>query len=240
MVNLDKLLESQGLYRTAYHTGQSFVWRMLTLKEYRVFKALTNSGAMTITEAYLKVFERCYVGNHLLINENIPVGMLVSIGELIMYISGDCSNETLKNDIATVRNMYPVNNAEEYMKRIIFTAFSGYVVEDLDGWTRPELLRKFIISESILQMRGNYEPLNTDDIFNSNEEVERVKKKKPKFNTSRIDFDRDNDALRKTQSPMDAEDEMEELQARKSNKKSSALDPSQLRKLDKRGDSRGS
>ena len=124
MVNLDKLLESQGLYRTAYHTGQSFVWRMLTLKEYRVFKALTNSGAMTITEAYLKVFERCYVGNHLLINENIPVGMLVSIGELIMYISGDCSNETLKNDIATVRNMYPVNNAEEYMKRIIIAGFT--------------------------------------------------------------------------------------------------------------------
>jgi len=237
MNNLDKLLDSQGLYRTEYPTGHSFVWRLLTLKEYRVFKALANSGSMTIPETSLKVFERCYVGNHLLINEGIPVGMLISIGELIMYISGDCNNDTLKQDIGIVRQMYPTNSAEEYMKRVIFTAFSGYVVEDVDGWTRPELLRKFVMSESILQMRGNYEPLNTDDIFNSSDEPQQGQHKKPKLDISEIDFERDNEALRKTQSPMEAEDELEEFSSGK--KKPSPLNPNQLRKLDKRKNARG-
>lgn len=239
MVDLDKLLESQGLFRTQFPTGHEFVWRLLTLKEYRVFKALINSGALTVPEASIKVFERCYLGDHLLINQGTPVGMLVSMGELIMYISGDCEKETLSTDINIVRNMYPANSVQEYMKRVIFTAFPSYVVEDSDKWTRPELLRKFIMSESILMMRGNYEPLSTDDIFNS--EDERKQEAKPKFDVSKIDFERDNEALRKTQSAMEAEDELDDLAKRKSGtKKKASLSPEQLRKLDRRQDARGS
>jgi hypothetical protein len=160
MLDIDALVESKGLYKTDFIEYQ-FLWRLLTLKEYRIFAALRDNGALHPMVLYNMVFERCYVGNADFINLDIPAGVPISIGQLIMWISGDAANTTLIEDLEATRNIYVAESVEEHMKRIVLITMPSYTFEDVDSWTRPELYRKFVICETILLNKGSdYQPLD--------------------------------------------------------------------------------
>jgi len=186
MISIDKLLESKELFRTVFPTGNSFTWRLLTLKEYQVFSSLRDSETLSPSVVYEEVFSRCYCGDAELISEEISAGMTTSIGELILYLSGDCESETVKADIEAARANYISGSVREVMKRIVMTAFPSYTLEDIDSWTRPELFRKFTISEELLKERVGYEPFDVRKITTGEE------KEKSGLN---IDFDRENAAI---------------------------------------------
>lgn len=174
-MDLDVLMESSALFRTTFPGSYAFTWRLLTLKEYTKFRALRDSGSMHPFMLHNLVFERCYVGEVGLLHRDMPAGITIAVGECIMWLSGDCELESLVNDIELARMHYPTDGVKEFMKRIVFTAFPAYVEEDADGWTYPELIRKFTISEAILVNRGlDYQPLDTRKITLPGQETEKT------------------------------------------------------------------
>jgi hypothetical protein len=186
-IDLDTIIDSDGLYKTMVPGAPSFVWRVLTLKEYRAFRKLMYSGAYHPYNIYSAVFERCYIGDAAFIDGNLPAGIFISIGEMIMWMSGDCASHTQKNDILAARAHYPSDSVHEVMKRVILLAFPTYTLEDIDSWTRPELLYKFSVAESVLVNRGiGYEPIDVRKIMSADQ----VQEKKNK-----IDFAKENKEL---------------------------------------------
>lgn len=184
MIDIKTLIESDGLYMTTLPTGEQFTWRLLTLKEYRVFRGLREAGFYSPLFLYDAVFDHCYIGKADAINGNLPAGYFSAIGELIMYLSGDNAIDGEREEIETARTMYPVDSVQETMKRIILIAFPAYTPDDVEHWTRPELLRKFTMAEAVLVNKGGYEPIDTKKILTS----EQAKKRK----SSPIDFRREN------------------------------------------------
>lgn len=186
MFDIKTLIESSGnLYRTTIPSGESFVWRLLTLKEYNAFRGLREAKVLSPLELYEAVFNHCFIGDSDAINGDLPAGYFCAMGELIMHLSGDGSFSSERDEIDNARLQYPMNSVQETMKRIILIAFPGYLPENIDNWTRPELLKKFVLAEAVLVNKGDYEPLDTKKIQSA---AEAAKKQK-------IDFARENREL---------------------------------------------
>ena len=167
MLDIDLLVESDGMYMTTLPEGQTFTWRLLTMKEYQVFSTLRNQGVWHEYQLYDKVFDRCYVGDTRAINGNLPAGIFMSIGRLIMYLSGDCSGEE-RDEIDAARMHYNQAGVLEVVKRVILMAFP-YKPDELEVWTRRKLMRIFVEAEAVLQNRGEYQPLDTSKIMTAEE-----------------------------------------------------------------------
>ncbi len=185
MFDIKTLMESKGLYVTQLPSGEKFTWRLLTLKEYSIFRGLKEAGTILPLFLYEEVFSYCYVGNADVINGNLPAGLFVSLGELILHLSGGGDIQNEKDEIETARMAYPADSVIETVKRIVLLAFSAYTPDDIEKWTRPELLRKFTIAEAVLVNRGGYEKLDTRKIMTS-EQMAKKQKSPP------IDFRKEN------------------------------------------------
>ena len=186
MLDIDLLVESEGLYMTTLPTGQSFTWRLLSLKEYKVFSTLRQQGIWHEYQLYSKVFDRCYVGDPRAINGNLPAGVFFSIGQLVMYLSGDCAGEEAE-EINAARSSYSQAGVLEVVRRIVLMAFP-YKPDELELWTRRKLMRIFVEAEAVLQNRGGYEPLDTSKIMTA--EQAQAKANKPV-----VDFRKENREL---------------------------------------------
>lgn len=188
MLSVDQLIESEGLFVTTFPEGISFTWRLLTLKEYKVFATLRSLEVMDRFTLHEKVFQRCYIGEPGALNGRLPVGMTMSIGELILYMSGDSAIKTEVYDIEQARDAYPHSAVSEHMKRICLLAFPSYTPEVIENWTRMKLIKTFTIAERILQAKyPGYELLDTSKIESASEVA--------KSNGAPIDFVRENREL---------------------------------------------
>jgi len=174
-VNIDLLVESDGLFVTTLPDGISFTWRLLTLKEYRVFSSLRDQGLMGILQLHNEVFDRCYVGDARAINGNLPAGTFLSIGELIMYLSGDSVGEE-RAESEAARAAYADTSVTEVMKRIVLMAFSSYTPEVFETWTRAKLLRTFVTAEAVLMNRSEYQPIDTSKNMTPEQAAKTAKK----------------------------------------------------------------
>lgn len=192
-MDIDKIIEADGnIYRTDFPDANiSMSYRLLSLREYKVFKSLRDGGILPPFIVSELVFEKCYLGTASLINKEIPAGITISIGDLVMYLSGDCDSETLVQDINMARQLYPADTVFEYMRSAIITAFPTSTLDELEGLTRTQFLKRFAISENILSKQNSeYERLNLGEIKTADE----VAQQKDHHN---IDFDRENRAIRK-------------------------------------------
>lgn len=157
---IDDIFDKGNLYKTTFDTGTSFVWRLLTLREYGVLKSLRDTGTPNLIVCEM-AFRRCYVGEYEYINKNLPIGQIISVGGLIMYMSGDCPPESLITDLEMIRTNLTSNPLNLYMLSVIFTAFPSYKEEDIYNMSRIDFLKKFALSEEILAKRiPNYERLS--------------------------------------------------------------------------------
>lgn len=165
-MNIDTILETDGnVYQTIIpDQGLSFSYRLLTMKEYKVFRGLRDGGVADPYSIADMVFERCFIGEVGLISVDIPAGITISIGNAIMYLSGDCDDITLKDDIRRVRQLHPRDTVFEHMRAVICTAFN-YKIEEIESWSRPEFFRRFAIAENVLgKQNPEFVPLNLGDI----------------------------------------------------------------------------
>lgn len=187
MIDIKTLMETEGLYATRFPTGEEFTWRLLTLREYKVFCKLREASVMMPIVLYSEVFDYCYLGNSDAISFNVPAGYFPTMGELIMWLSGDCaSNEAEEIEIA--RSKYRGNSVFETMKRTVLLAFP-YTPDEIEDWSRAELCRKFTIAEAVLVQKGKeYVPIDTSQIMSA-DQLAKKKKKGPA-----IDFKKENAA----------------------------------------------
>ena len=200
-MDIDTLVESGGrLYRTTFpELGISFSYRLLTMKEYKVFVKLRDGGVLPPLVLAEEVFNRCYLGTASLISKELPAGVTVSVGQLVMWLSGDCEQDTLKQDIKIARQSNPPDTVLNHMMAVINMAFSAYSLEDMGAWTRPELLEKFTIAENILGLQNpEFQRMQLKDIKTPEEMAEMKAKKK---NKGPVDFNADNRAIQKAMGP---------------------------------------
>lgn len=170
MLNLQEFLDSEDIYTTVFPAGWSFSYRLLTLDEYRKFYALRANQTVHPFFIYRSVFERCFLGDVKLITVDLPAGVTVSLGLLIMWLSGDCNEQTLVADIQSIQTSFNKNDVFEVMKRIIVTAFPTYDVTQLRKLNRNQFLRLFVEAETIMEYKHGekYIPLDLTQITSVN------------------------------------------------------------------------
>ena len=202
-MDIDAVLESgSNLYQTWIpEYDYKFSYRILTLKEYKVFQSLRDNGVLSEEDVANKAFERCYLGEPAFLSDDLPAGLTISIGRLIMYLSGDCDSETLVKDITAIRNLHPADTVFEYMRSVICTTFKSYTIEEIESWDRPRFIRNFVISENVLlKQNPEYQPLDLRKIKTKGE-VEAMQS-----GGSGIDFDAENRSIRKAVGHFDIEE----------------------------------
>lgn len=189
-MDIDLLVESDGLFMTTLPSGISFTWRLLTMKEFKVFATLRNQGVLHEFQLYTEVFNRCYIGDARVINGDLPAGIFLGLGELIMYLSGDRAGEE-REEIEAARAAYQDSSVTEVMKRVVLMAFSSYTPEVFESWTRAKLLERFTMAEAVLQNRSEYQPIDTSKIMTP-EEAAKQRRKGP------VDFAQENREFHKS------------------------------------------
>lgn len=218
-----KDLLDKDLYSTKIPGIGTFRYRILTIKEYRKISSLRNSGAFLPHELEEEVFKFCYVGVTGMLADEMPAGITVSLGKLILHMSGDCDTQTIVKDIAHFRKKNPADTLHEYMRAVVTTALPMYSLEDIDSWSRLEFLEKFSISENLLKKKDpNYEFLDLSKIGQQ--------PKKKKKQSHGIDFAAENAAIMKNQNPMDVEEAYNKINESNPSK----LSREQARQLDQR------
>ena len=180
-----------------------FTFRLLTLREYQKISVLRSSGYFFLDELEQQVFDMCYIGNSALLSADMVAGVHISIGRLILYMSGDCDTKTIINDISLERKRNPPDTLHEYMRAVVIAAFPCYSLEEIESWSRVEFIKRFCISENVLKKKdANYEFLDLSKIG---------KEAKPKKQSHGIDFAAENAAIMRNQNPMDVEETMNKL-----------------------------
>ncbi|MBM07999.1 MAG: hypothetical protein CMF69_00245 [Magnetovibrio sp.] len=225
-MDIDKIIEANGnIYRTHFpDLDVSFSYRLLSLKEYKVFRSLRDGGVLNSYVLAEQIFSRCYFGNSAMLSDELPAGITASVGSLIMYLSGDCDQETLVQDLHDARILHPADTVFEYMRSAIITAFPTYQLEDLECLSRTQYLRLFTIAENIISKQNpDYERLDLSKIQNA-EDSQRPQ-------NQNIDFARENAAIQKAVGYWNSEDAEKTYRAEEKAK----LSRQQLRKLDARG-----
>lgn len=194
MIDLSSILDNKDLYVTRLPGGESFMWRLLSLREYNIFCVLRDSKEYNTLFLYSLVFDRCYVGNSNAINGNLHAGIFCSIGELIMWLSGDShiGIEQEKQSIEQARMKYDAYSTKEVIKRTIMIAFPQYTPDIIQNWSWAKVMEIFTIAEAILsETKAEYKPIDTRRIM-SKEDAAKQQKKANKA----IDFKKENKELR--------------------------------------------
>ena len=204
-MDINAIIEANGnLYQTWFPNEDiKLSYRLLSIHEYKVFRSLREAGVYSEFELWEEVFDRCFIGKTSLLSENISAGLTLSVGRLILYLSGDCDQETLKQDLGALRMSHPPDSVFEYMRSVIMTVFS-YKIEEMESWARPTFLRNFTIAENVLSKQNpDYERLDLSQI----KTVEEVMQERSGNKTDHgIDFAADNRAIRKAMGPLDIEE----------------------------------
>ena len=172
-------------------SGRVLYFRMLSLKEYEKLSTLRSDGILHEWLFYEEVFKYSYLNDYDMLPDDMPAGFSISIGELIMYLSGDCDKETILMDIDSARVENPANSLLEYMRTVIFTVFKSYTLEDLTSWDRKKFIKIFTIAENILtKQREDFKRLDLKDLEKS------MNKKSSENPNGPIDFEAENKAIR--------------------------------------------
>ena len=226
-MDIDKIIESNGnIYRTHFpDIDVSITYRILSIKEYKVFRSLRDGGVLSPALLAEQVFERCYFGNASILSNELPAGLSITVGSLIMYLSGDCDELTLIQDLHDARTLHPSDTVFEYMRSAVITAFPTYQLSDLEAMSRTEYLRLFAISENIISKQNpEYERLDLSKIQSAADKAAEDNKA-----SHGIDFRKENREIRSAVGHWKEEEaESQYHKERQSNKEA-------LRKLDQRG-----
>lgn len=150
MIDLDALLKHEDLFLTEYQDGTSFYWRLLTLKEYYLFRSLLSKNELDF-DVWIKIFNQIVLLETDLLNRTLPLGYIVNIAKMAMFLSGE--SDDLAQEIDALRQVYHPQSIIEVIKTRICTAFTNYTPTDLVNMSRSELLRLFVQAENVLEAR---------------------------------------------------------------------------------------
>jgi hypothetical protein len=205
MVEISTLLKHEDLFLTEFPNGTSFYWRLLSLREYYLFKTLLNSDPYAF-DIYMQIFKQAVLLEAELINPRLPLGYFVSVAKAIMYLSGDGSQETLQDEVVLAKQLYPSNSIDEIMKGRIYTAFPTYTPKDLMNMSRSQIIRLFAQAENVLATRiQGFQPVDFSQVKYKDDNSSRTSE-----TPISIDFDQDAALQRQQLHPWEAFEEPSE------------------------------
>lgn len=168
MISLDEVLKASEGYLTKFPDGSQAAWKLLSMKEYEVLRGLVASGFLSEAEARHEAFRlACIVpGDYYY---DWPAGYVDGLGALVLYFSGDCNADTLKNDLMQLKQAFTGNTVYERMIITILAAYPSLTIDDLEGWSRPKLLKTFVRAEHSMHYKYGkaFEYININDIKTS-------------------------------------------------------------------------
>tara|TARA_S200000501_G_scaffold327410_1_gene326660 strand:- start:434 stop:1129 length:696 start_codon:yes stop_codon:yes gene_type:complete len=139
------------LYSTTFPEDDiSYQFRLLSMREYRLFNKLMLGGLEPPFFIYEAIFELCYFGTVEYMSQQTKMGYILSVGELIYFLSGSQNSNELLLDIAKERKRNPADSIFEHMRAVIISAIPAYSLKDVDNMTEKEFIKAFVISENIL------------------------------------------------------------------------------------------
>jgi hypothetical protein len=168
MISLDEVLKASEGYLTKFPDGSQAAWKLLSIKQYEALRGLVASGFLSEAEARHEAFRlACIVpGDYYF---DWPAGYVDGLGALILYFSGDCNADTLKNDLMQLKQSFSGNTVYERMIIVILAAYPSLTIDDVEQWSRPKLLKTFVRAEHSMQYKygKSFEYMNVNDIKTS-------------------------------------------------------------------------
>ncbi len=150
-MNIKKALEyDQELYSIKFSELVSFEFKLLKIKEFNLFDKLLKGGNMPPFFIYEEIFNLCFIGNLGFLPKTLPIGYIITTGQLIHKLSGGDSGEEFLLNIARERQRQPANSIYEHMKSVILWAFSAISLKDIENMTEKEFIRNFVTAENLL------------------------------------------------------------------------------------------
>lgn len=178
MFDIKKILNEDQTYVTTFPDGRKYHWRLLTLKEYKVLNGLKRAGILPALFVYDEVFDLAYLGNNELDDK---IGVRLTIGQMIFFLSGDVLNIDPKAEITRFREKEDKYSILAIIQRRILGAFPSLTMKEIESWTYPKVMEYFTLAENILEDKG-VEPLNINQITNRSAIVKEEKQNKNVIN----------------------------------------------------------
>lgn len=155
-MNIKEVLErKQELYSISFEQNVNFEFRLLKIREFNLFSKLLVGGNILPFFVYEEIFNVCYIGNVEFLNNKVPVGYIVSTGNLIYEMSGGDNGQNFLLKIAQAREEALPNSLYEHMKTVVFMAFKSISLKDIDEMTEREFIRYFVSAENLLSKTVN-------------------------------------------------------------------------------------
>jgi hypothetical protein len=152
MLSLGELLKASEGFLTRFPNGSQVTWKLLSIKQYEALRGLVASGILSEHEARHEAFAMVVLDNTIIYQE-FPAGYIDALGALVLWYSGDCNSQTLRNDLNQLRQAFTGQTPHEHMVTVITTAYPALTIDDVESWSRNKLLRIFVRAEHALHFR---------------------------------------------------------------------------------------
>jgi hypothetical protein len=82
------LKQGKELYNIEFETNIEYQFRLLSMREFRLFDKFLKGGVKPPLFIYEEIFELCFLGDISYLPRTTPMGHILSTGELIYVLSG--------------------------------------------------------------------------------------------------------------------------------------------------------
>ena len=191
-MELKEIIESKEELFLATFGYNNYIFRLLTLGEFRRFNKLLNNNVTHPMFIYEEVFNLCSEYKYEYLSNKTPAGDAISLGNLIYELSGNKEGKEFLLEIAEVRKELPVDSIYEHMKIIILTAFSSYTPKCILDMTEKEFIYNFVCAENKLaKSNQNFQRLDLkaiyDELYNPKEKVKETKEEVVVHNVEKME-----------------------------------------------------
>ena len=171
------LKQGKELYNIEFETNIEYQFRLLSMREFRLFDKFLKGGVKPPLFIYEEIFELCFFGDISYLPRITPMGHILSTGELIYLLSGAQDSNQILFDIAAQRKENPGDSLFEHMRAVIISAIPRYTLFDIDELNEKEFIKCFVIAENILSKTNpNFQRLNLKEIYDNLNGIEEEKK----------------------------------------------------------------
>jgi len=180
MLGQDSIFELKYKYGNLYAVvvkGVDLYFRELTFKEYERVLFLQDSEGLTYADIEDLILEQAIVYPENFDLDKVPPGIVSSLAEEVINISGFASARTAKQVLVNKRD--EANEVKNLMKAFVLATISTYSPDDLEDMTFSQLAEKVALSEKIIEIQQGINGIESTNInlelIDPEEELEKQK-----------------------------------------------------------------
>jgi hypothetical protein len=149
-MQLHEIVSSEKELFVVNYENRNYVFRLLTLGEFERFNKFLNNNVIAPAFLYEEIFNLCTENKYISENLKLPVGPIITTGNLIYNMSGNKEGKDFLFEVARVRKEINGDSLFEHMKIVILTAFTSYTPKDIKSMTEKEFIENFVMAENKL------------------------------------------------------------------------------------------